>query len=314
MYNAGFRQAAIALYHFFGSMKKTSEALQIGVATVWRWVRKGVRFSPRKANHLPTALKEFVRLCILQENHVTQSVLIQKIRVGLGIQVSRKCIACVLKSIGMTRKRLRNRGKLPSAIPMELFSSFKHRVLSSTSSVVAVDEIGFDQRMTPLYGYAPKGCKAIAVTHPTSRKRYTSIAAIDSSGKRQVRIYETAVDGLTFASFVRSLEWPSGTTIILDNARIHKTPCVREVFLDKGFVAAFTPPYSPDSNPIENIFSWVKNRFRKQCIELPNCLWITIQRCFEELPSSFCLHCFKRLETNILKNTPPHSAMAHNGA
>jgi transposase len=303
MYNRGFRQATIALYRFFGNMKKTSQALNIGLATVWRWVRNNACFSPRKPNPFPEALKEYVRLCVLQENHTTQSILIQKVKDALGIKVSRKCVACVLSSLGLTRKRLRNRGKLPSAIPIELFSKFKTQV-STAESVVAIDEVGFDQRMTPLYGYSPKGTKAIAVTHPTSRKHFTAIAAIDRFGKKQVCIHTASVDSTAFATFIRSLEWSRGTTLILDNARIHKTEEVREAFFAKGYIAAYTPPYSPDCNPIENMFSLVKNRFRFKVLDHVIDLDKVIQECFESLHPSVCLNCFQRMEIKVLKNVP----------
>jgi transposase len=301
MYNIGFRKAAVALYHYFGNMKKTSQALQIGVATVWRWVKKGITITPRKQTPVPEALKEFVKLCVIQENHITQRILRYKVKTSLGLQVSRRCISAILKSLGLTRKRLRNRGKLPSDIPMSLFTAFKHQILSSVSTV-AVDEVGFDQRTTPLFGYSPKGSKAIAVTHPTSRKRFTAIAAIDRTGKRRVHIHEDSVNGDTFATFVRSLDWPPGTTIILDNARIHKTYAVQEALMQKGYRTAFTPPYSPDCNPIENMFSWIKNRFRYRVLELCNPFQHIIHHCFTELPASVCLNCFERTETKVLKN------------
>ena len=41
MYDQGFRKAAISLYNYLGNMKNVALALKIGVATVWRWLRKG---------------------------------------------------------------------------------------------------------------------------------------------------------------------------------------------------------------------------------------------------------------------------------
>jgi transposase len=301
MYNMGFRKATIILYRFLGSMKKTSQALSIGLATVWRWVRKGPLFSPRNNIPVPEALKEFVKISILKENYLTQIELIQRVHKCLGLRVSRKCMATVLKILGLTRKRLRNRGKDPSSIPKDRIVAFKQQVFSA-SHLVSVDEVGFDQRTTPIYGYAPKGDKAIAVTHPTSRKRLNTIAAVDRFGSLKVSIHEKPVDGSSFANFIASLDWPSGTTIIMDNARIHRTHEVTQALLMKGYEVAFTPPYSPDCNPIENVFSWVKNCFRKQVVLLSKPLKEIIEDIFVNLPSSLCLNSFQHMERKVLKN------------
>jgi transposase len=303
MYNMGFRKATITLYHFLGSMKKTSHTLSIGLATVWRWVRKGPTVTPRKHVPIPEALKEFIKITILKENYLTQIELVQRARESLGLAVSRKCMATVLKILGLTRKRLRNRGKDPSSIPEDRIIAFKRQVFSA-ASLVSVDEVGFDQRTTPIYGYAPKGEKAIAVTHPTSRKRFNTIAAVDRFGTRKISIHEKPVDGSSFANFIASLDWPSGTTIIMDNARIHRTHEVTQAILNKGYKVAFTPPYSPDCNPIENVFSWVKNSFRKQVMLLSRPLREIIGDIFTNLPISLCLNSFQHMEGKVLKSIP----------
>ena len=60
----------------------------------------------------------------------------------------------------------------------------------------------------------------------------------------------TAWCGRTAAAMPPAL-W---ATILLDNAAIHKTPSVRAACQDKGYRLLFTPPYSPEFNPIEMVF------------------------------------------------------------
>lgn len=63
-----------------------------------------------------------------------------------------------------------------------------------------------------------------------------------------------------FACFVRQLPWERGATLIMDT---HKTAAVRAAFAERGYSVAYCPPYSPDMNPIENVFSFVKSVYRK---------------------------------------------------
>ncbi len=60
------------------------------------------------------------------------------------------------------------------------------------------------------------------------------------------------------------MQFAAGTTLLLDNAAIHKTACVRAAADSKGFRLLFTPPYSPELNPIELIFGILKNAFYKR--------------------------------------------------
>jgi hypothetical protein len=72
------------------------------------------------------------------------------------------------------------------------------------------------------------------------------------------------VNGNQFASFIMSLPYPSGTVVLLDNARIHRTTAVQQAVTQKGYVALFIPPYCPDANPIENMFGVLKHHVRRQ--------------------------------------------------
>jgi transposase len=47
----------------------------------------------------------------------------------------------------------------------------------------------------------------------------------------------------------------------MDNASIHKTKEVQDVARRKGYTLLFTPPYTPEANPIEMVFGIIKNRF-----------------------------------------------------
>lgn len=63
-----------------------------------------------------------------------------------------------------------------------------------------------------------------------------------------------------------------GMTIIMDNARFHKSPQTRKIIEDAGHRLLFLPPYSPDLNPIEHRWFPLKNTARKI---MQTCLCIT---------------------------------------
>lgn len=67
----------------------------------------------------------------------------------------------------------------------------------------------------------------------------------------------------SFEAFIRDLDAPRGASVIMDNARFHHSRSVKERAEQRGFKLLYTPPYSPDFNPIENAFSALKAAMRK---------------------------------------------------
>lgn len=55
-----------------------------------------------------------------------------------------------------------------------------------------------------------------------------------------------------------------GQVVILDNATFHKGGCIQDLVEQAGCQVIYLPPYSPDLNKIENCWSWLKSRIRKQ--------------------------------------------------
>lgn len=71
-----------------------------------------------------------------------------------------------------------------------------------------------------------------------------------------------------------------GSVIILDNASFHRKKALKTLAEKFGFTFVFLPPYSPDFNPIENYWAWMKRHIKK-IINSYNCLSDAIASCFE---------------------------------
>ena len=304
MYDKGYRQAAISLYHHFGNMKKVATCLHIGLATIWRWVNFGIEFKKRTPLPFPKVLLDVITQFINLNNHCVHIDVIQHVHKILNIKVSRKCIATAFRLIGITRKRLRNKGCSKNMSNHQArINDFKTIISNSNNNIiVSLDEVGFDQRHTPIYGYSKKGTKAIATTHPSRRKRTNVIMAIDKSGKNHYEMFDESTTSLKFRDFISNMPWPNGTTIIMDNVAFHKSHIVRNICLHKGYAIAFIPPYSPDYNPIENVFSVVKNTYRKLNLDHSLKQHDIIRTSIANLPTGLYTNCFNHWD-KICKST-----------
>lgn len=128
-----------------------------------------------------------------------------------------------------------------------------------------VDETGIDQYLYRPYARAPRG---VPVQGKISGKKYarTSIVA----GQCEKRIvaplqYSGTMDSVLFGFWFQTMLLPSvetGSVIVMDNARFHQKKVLHEMAEQVGCHVLFLPPYSPDLNPIENFWAWLKARLR----------------------------------------------------
>ena len=77
---------------------------------------------------------------------------------------------------------------------------------------------------------------------------------------------EESVDGKAFESYIEHFLAPKlgcGQIVVMDNLSVHKSSRVQRLIEEAGATLLFLPPYSPDFNPIEEVFSKVKAILRK---------------------------------------------------
>ena len=267
MYNVSFREAALKVYSFLKSMRKTALALGVSVASISRWVRRLLpKQYSRQEMKTSDVLVCFVGRFVIANPACTCSQIVTEIKRSLSVDVSRQLIYNILVNrLDFSYKRTRKRGTSPRKLEATILfqKAFQEHRLQN-ARFCSIDESGFDQREVSVYGYSPKGKPAIVQYAPCfSRKRTSIVMCIDDSGKVQHMKTTSRVDSNTFARFVRSLDLPIGTVVLLDNASIHKTKEVMVAFESMGLKSLFIPPYSPEFNPIENIFGVMKKRFYK---------------------------------------------------
>jgi transposase len=146
-------------------------------------------------------------------------------------------------------------------------SAFAHYVRSIVSErFVFVDECSTNISLSPIYARAPRGERAPGKAPKNWGKNVSLICAIDSEGVKPSMSVEGAVDGKAFESYIEHLLAPKlkrGQIMVMDNLSSHKSKRVKRLVEDAGCELLFLPPYSPDMNPIEEVFSKVKGILRK---------------------------------------------------
>ena len=145
--------------------------------------------------------------------------------------------------------------------------------------ILSVDESSFDSRMRPTYGYSPKGQRIRNHATLTSRDRHSLVCGVSTEGVEGHYIVHGIVNKVFFLDFLKNtLPNCKQNTVLLDNVSFHKSKDVLKAIEDSGKNVIFVPPYSPQYNPIEHVFSSMKNSFRRMKEEESELIPLTIER------------------------------------
>ena len=133
--------------------------------------------------------------------------------------------------------------------------------------LVFIDETWVKTNMAPLRGWGPRGRRLEArVPHGHWKTQLTFIAALRSDRVDAPWVIDGPINGELFTLYVEKVLVPTlakGDVVILDNLGSHKGKAARRAIRAAGAHLLFLPPYSPDLNPIEQLFAKLKHLVRK---------------------------------------------------
>ena len=135
----------------------------------------------------------------------------------------------------------------------------------SAERLVFLDESGASTQMTRCYGRSPVGQRLVCRVPQGHYQTTTMIAAVRLQGPQAPWLFEGPMDGELFLAWVKQGLVPvlrRDDVVILDNLSTHKVAGVLEAIDAAGARLEYLPPYSPDFNPIENLWSKVKQALK----------------------------------------------------
>jgi transposase len=130
--------------------------------------------------------------------------------------------------------------------------------------------------MTPLCGRAAIGKRVIDYVPHGHWKTTTFTAALRYDGLTAPMVVDGAINGELFLAYVEQILLPTlkeGDIVVMDNLSSHKVAGVKKTIESVGARLVYLPPYSPDFNPIENVFSKLKTLVRKSKVRTRETLW-----------------------------------------
>ena len=167
---------------------------------------------------------------------------------------------------------------------------------TDADKLVFLDESGVNIDMTRHYGRAVGKERVVDNTPENTPTNTTILSSIRLNGERAYTTYQGGTTGDRFVDYLEKVLIPTlheGDIVVMDNMRSHHVKKVAEVLQRANIRFLYLPPYSPDFNPIEKMWSKIKAILRKLKIRKVSLLADAIKSVFNCVLPSDCKGWFK---------------------
>ena len=159
-----------------------------------------------------------------------------------------------------------------------------------------IDETWTKTNMAPLRGWSPQGQRLPAKVPYGHWNTMTFIAALRHDRIEAPWLLDCPINGHRFLAYIEMVLLPTlraGDLVIMDNLPSHKRRAVRQLLRAAGAKLLFLPKYSPDLNPIEQVFAKLKHLLRKAATRTREAVCAAIGRLLDSFTAEECGNYFK---------------------
>ena len=157
--------------------------------------------------------------------------------------------------------------------------------------LVFIDETWAKTNMTRTHGRALRGKRLVDKVPHGHWKTLTFLAALRCDAITAPFVLDGPINGEWFLAYVQHVLVPTlspGDVVVMDNLGSHKGQAVRRAIRKAGAHLLFLPPYSPDLNPIEQVFAKLKTLLRKAAERTVEATWRRIGKLLDHFSAEEC--------------------------
>lgn len=189
--------------------------------------------------------------------------LIKEIKRKFNVKVSASTVYKIIKvNLDLSYKKLKNKLVLKKDLVTHAnkVQNFIKKVNEiGVDNIYSLDESHFYLNMYRSYGWSKKGQICVNDKKSIVRTKYSLLQIISNKKIIKYKLYKGTIDVPKLLDFMKDLIIPENTHILLDNAKIHRSKLFKSYTDDNNINLLFNVPYNPETNPIEMVFSKVKN-------------------------------------------------------
>lgn len=206
---------------------------------------------------------------IARNNANTQIEVKKMVAEKHNVELSKSTVCRKFKKLKLKRKRLTyvpNERNTPERIDARAeYATYISRY--ADDKLVFLDETGFNEHCKRYYGYAPANEPAYINVPANKGKNNNVMVVISNERIVAYKQQDIPYNKVSFEAFIREYLVPyfrqhPNNILIMDNASFHRSPEIKQLLIAKGIVHKYITPYSPQLNPIEEFFSFIKSKFK----------------------------------------------------
>ena len=241
------------------TLRKISELIEVSKSCIHLWLH---RTEPKQETSKKIRPEKQER--IQKVTHFLQENPDMSIReMAAQLNTSKTSVHRVLKESGFKKKKVYQVGSNDTKKIASLREAFSKRMQPiSFHDVISIDETCMYQRMTPTKRWTSKKGRIYLPIQKLESTRYSLIVASTHERIIHAVLVKGSVNKHIFGDFILGIP-SSGCYLLMDNVSFHKSDIVKQAMETKQFKPLYTSPYSPEWNPVEMYFSYLKRSFRK---------------------------------------------------
>lgn len=278
---------ALDLFKIHKSKKKVSKILNISRSTIVKWIRKyfdnlfnltaviNKTYKPiNKIINVKKEIKLFIYQSYIKNPFYTRKDIQFLIKDKFNIKYGLKKLKKIINLLNLTYKKAKYT-VVKNIDYIETLKKdrkeFENKIkIIDINKIICIDESSFNSLFgTNLKGHSLKGTPLYI---PVNEKKFKNNSLLMALSISKIIYYEThlnKIDSNIFKKFIETIinkEQLIDYTFVFDNVSFHKSKQVLDLIKNTNNNYLFTPKYSPNNNPIENMFGIIKNEFKKQII------------------------------------------------
>ena len=253
------------------SYRELENEFDISKSTIQRWVLNNGLNEPIKVEYKNRIrLLSYIKNSLNQNPFQTLDMLKVKILTKFDITISKKTVSNYMKIIGYSKKKIVRRLYNTKLLKDHLATrkKMKKRLKNiNKEDIVCIDECAINREVYAKSGWCHKS--KLLERHMKLKelpKNHSLIMAISNKKIVQYKLYkQQAINTDLYYLFLEELVKNfQNKYILMDNVSFHKSKRILELINNSNNKILFIPPYSPDFNPIEEVFSELKSFIRRQ--------------------------------------------------
>lgn len=254
---------------------KISETVNISITTINKWkylYRDNIQNKIYITKNISTNIhglnkkNKYIDTIKIYVNNNEGCSLEKIVKEATKNNLSNASVCRILKENNISRKRIQNRIVCKDVTKIkEDRIKFANNNNGNFSEYISIDESSFCITDLQKYGYSKKGIEIKRIIkHKHNKERYSLLLAIKNTEIVAFKIYNSSLNAEGYKDFIDiNKEKFINKTIIQDNVRLHHSKIVKEYTTKNNIKMEYIPAYTPEFNPIEQVFNQIKIEFRK---------------------------------------------------